>query len=207
MQVVPQAHRIAVLSAAEIDRVGLGLGDVLGEVAVVVGARVRAVVPTSVRAAVLLGGDTEELGAPVALGGAVPEQEHRLDAQAACPVRGGGGLNVVRGHDTRKRAVAGGVVLVRLAGLGARHQLGQPDRARSRAHLDEPGLVGDRQRHRRRARVEVADVGDRALVLDRLARVLGGAVGIPSRLAVAGGRIVRGGEVDGEVSRLPARVA
>ena len=54
--------------------------------------------------------------------------------------------------------------------------------------------------------VEVADVGDRARVLDGLAGVLGGLVRIPADPVAAGGRVVGGGEVDLEVAHLAARL-
>ena len=64
------------------------------------------------------------------------------------------------------------VVLVRLARLGARLVRGQADVRVRRADLSDPGLVENRDRHLRDARVVLADVADRVLVGDGRAGVL-----------------------------------
>src|SRR4051812_14334399 len=82
------------------------------------------------------------------------------------------GLDGVLRDDTRVRALARRVVLVRLAGLGAGLVRGQADVGVRRADLSDTGLVQDRDRHLRDARVVLTDVADAVLVRDGLASVL-----------------------------------
>ena len=81
-------------------------------------------------------------------------------------------LDRVLRHDSRVRALAGRVVLVRLARLGARLVGGQADVRVRRADLRDPSLVEDRDRDLRDAGVVLADVADGVLVRDGLAGVL-----------------------------------
>jgi hypothetical protein len=98
-----------------------------------------------------------------------------------------GGLDVVRGHDAGVRALAGGVVLLRLALLGA-FGARQAHVGVRRGHHRDSGLVEDRQRDGRSAGVELADVADRRVVAHDLAGVGGRLAGIP--LAGRRGRVV-----------------
>ena len=148
-----------------------------------------------------------QLHEAVALEALVAEQEHAAGAEAARPPGRRRGLHVVGGDDAREAARPGGIELVGLPLLRSRQELRQADRRRPRADLHEPRLVRDRQRDRRRAGVELSDVGDRARVLDRLAGVLGCPVGIPADPVAARGRVVRGREVHLEVPHPAARVA
>src|SRR3954454_8951652 len=81
-------------------------------------------------------------------------------------------LDRVLRDDTRVCALARRVVLVRLTGLGARLVGGQADVRVRRADLSDTGLVQDRDRDLRDARVVLADVADAVLVRNRLAGVL-----------------------------------
>ena len=110
-------------------------------------------------------------------------------------------LDVVGGHDAAVGALAGRVVLVRLALVGALGA-GQADRRVGRRHLQDAGLVEDRQRDRGGARVELAEVGDRRLVLRGLAGVARGRARIP--LARRRRGVVELLEGDRVVAGLPA---
>src|SRR4051794_30973276 len=90
-----------------------------------------------------------------------------------------GSLDRVLRDDTRVRALARRVVLVRLTGLGARLVRGQADVRVRRADLSDPSLVQDRDRHLRDARVVLTDVADAVLVRD-------GLTGVLRRLALVG---------------------
>ena len=83
----------------------------------------------------------------------------------------GGGLDRVDRHDPQVGALPGRVVLLRLTGGAARQVGGQADVGVRRAHLRDPRLVEDRDRHLAGARVELADVVDGLRVRGRLARV------------------------------------
>ena len=107
-----------------------------------------------------------------------------LDSKLRHPVAESGSLDVIGRHDARVRALSGRVVLLRrtlAAGAGVLRQL---ERRVRRADLNQARLVDDRDRDRRRARVELAQVGDRRLVLGRLA----GVRGHRARLPLAGRR-------------------
>ena len=69
-----------------------------------------------------------------------------------------GALDRVLRDDARVGALAGRVVLVRLARLGARPSVVRPTRRVGRGDLRDAGLVEDRDRDRRGARVELAEV-------------------------------------------------
>src|SRR5690606_24653112 len=99
---------------------------------------------------------------------------------------------------------AGRVVLRRLALLGAGLVGREADVGVGRRDLRDPRLVDDRDRDRARARVELADVADRLVVLGDLARVLGGLCRVP----VAGLRrgVVERLVLDGHVTGLAARL-
>ena len=89
-----------------------------------------------------------------------------------------GALDGVLGHDPQVVARAGRVVLVGLALLGAGLAGGQAHGGVRRADLGDRHLVQDRDRDRARARVELADVGDRVLVLRHLRALAEAASGV-----------------------------
>ena len=124
------------------------------------------------------------------------------DALVLHVLRLGGTLDRVDRHDATVVALAGRVVLVRLARLGARAALGQAESGVGRADLQDPGLVGDRDRDRRGTGVELADVGDRLVVLRDLAGVGRGRARLP--LARRRRGVVERLVLDGEVAALPA---
>ena len=111
------------------------------------------------------------------------------------------GLDVVVGQQAEVGAVADRVVLARLALLGARPGARHPVVGVARADHRDAGLVEDRQRDLARARVELADVGDRAVVLGRPDRVARRALRRPSAGLL--GRAVECHQPD----RPPARLA
>jgi hypothetical protein len=94
---------------------------------------------------------------------------------------------VVGGDDAPVGALAGRVVLVGLALVGALGA-GQADVGVRRRDLQDAGLVEDRERDRRGARVELAEVDDRRRVLRGLAGVGRRLARLP--LAGRGGRVV-----------------
>ena len=108
----------------------------------------------------------------------------------------------VLGQHARVGALAGRVVLVRLAGLGAGVVGGDADRGVARADLGDAGLVEDRQRDRRRAGVELADVADGRVVARDLERVGGRHARLPA--ALLGGRVVERLVLDRELAGLAA---
>jgi hypothetical protein len=132
----------------------------------------------------------------------VVEDVHALDALVVHPLREGGTLDGVDRHDARVVALAGRVVLVRLAGLRAGAALGQAEGGVGRADMRDPGLVGDRDRDGGRAGVELADVGDGVVVRRGLAGVRRGRAGLP--LACRSRRVVQRLVVDREVAALVA---
>ena len=87
-------------------------------------------------------------------------------------------LNVVGGNDAPEGALAGRVVLVRLALVGALGA-GQADVGVRRRDLQDVRLVEDRDRDRRGPRVELAEVDDGGRVLGGLACVGRGLARIP----------------------------
>ena len=113
-----------------------------------------------------------------------------------------GALDGVLGHDPQVVARAGRVVLVGLALLGAGLVRGQAHGGVRRADLGDRHLVQDRDRDRARARVELADVGDRVLVLRHPARVGRGGLGRP--VAGLGGRVVERGVLHRRLAGLAA---
>ena len=110
-------------------------------------------------------------------------------------------LDGVGGHDAAVGALTGRVVLLGLALVGAL-AAGQADVGVRRGDLQDAGLVEDRDRDRGRARVELAEVGDRVLVADRLAGVLGDLAGLP--LAGRRSGVVKRDVLDREIAGLAA---
>ena len=88
-------------------------------------------------------------------------------------------LRVVGRDHPAEAALAGRLVVGEL--VGARERGDQVDRRARRRDLEQPRLVGDRQRGAGRAGLEVAEVGDRGRVLGRGAGVGGGLRGRPAR--------------------------
>ena len=123
--------------------------------------------------------------------------------------RQGRALDRVLRDDAQVVALTRRVVLLGLARLGARLVRGQADRGvRGRDLRDRRlSLVEDRHRDRRGARVELADVGDGAVVLRDATRVGRGGLRRPvadlSRGVVE--RLVLHGDVAGLVARLLER--
>ena len=111
------------------------------------------------------------------------------------------GLDVVGGDDAPEGALAGRVVLVGLALVGALGA-GQADVVFDGRDLQDAGLVDDRDRDRRGARVELAEVGDRRLVLRGLARVRRDLARLP--LAGRGRGVVERDVLDRELADLAA---
>ncbi len=105
-------------------------------------------------------------------------------------------LDGVLGNDPGVVALPGRVVDVGLAGLGVGPGLvgGEADRRVPRREHRQAGLVEDRDRDRRGARVEGAEVGDRGVVLRRPPGVRG--LGLRRPLPGLGGRVVERLEVD-----------
>src|SRR5829696_2395848 len=128
---------------------------------------------------------------------AVVYQRHL--AAATLAKRGGerAGLDPVVGCETEVMAEPLREVLLRLAGVGARAGARQADRAVRRADLRDPRQVENRHRDGARARVELADVGDRRLILRRTTSIARGPLGRPGTGAA-------GGVVQGHVSDRPA---
>ena len=147
-----------------------------------------------------LGVEDDDAGEACAVGLLVVGDRDRRAAVVLELLDERGGLDLVARHDARVVALAGRVVLVRLARLGARLARGEARvRVRRRDHA-ETGLVEDRDRDRRGARVELTDVGDGGLVLRGLAGVRRDLRGIP----VAGlrGRVVERRVLDRGVAGL-----
>src|SRR5215217_3236969 len=132
----------------------------------------------------------------------VVEDVHAGHALVLHPLRLRLALDDVDRHDATVVALAARVVLVGLARLSARAGLRQAERGVRRADVQDPGLIGDRDRDRRGARVELADVGDRAVVLGDLARVGRRLPGLP--LAGGGGGVVERLVLDRRVAALVA---
>ena len=132
----------------------------------------------------------------------VVEDVHVGDALVLHVLRLGGTLDGVDRHDAPVVALAGRVVLVRLARLRARAALGQAEGGVGRADLQDPGLVVDRDRDRRGTGVELTDVGDRGIVLRDLAGVGRRRARLP--LARRRGGVVERLVLDGEVAALVA---
>ena len=114
--------------------------------------------------------------------------------------RQGRALDDVGRNDARVRALARRVVLVGLTGLRARLVRGQAHVGVGRADLRDARLVEDRKRDLRRARVVLAQVGDRGRIAHRLAGVLADrrVVGLAGRC----GRVVQRGVGDRVVADL-----
>ena len=111
-------------------------------------------------------------------------------------------LDRVFGDDARVGALARGVVLVGLSGGRARLVRGQPDGRVGGADLRDARLVEDRDRERRGAGVELADVDRRGVVLSRLAGV--GRRRLRRPRPGLGGRVVERLVLDREVAGLAA---
>ena len=148
----------------------------------------------------LLRGGLRVLRDALAVDLGVVEDVHVGDALVLHVLRLGGTLDRVDRHDAAVVALAGRVVLVRLARLGARAALGQAESGVGRADLQDPRLVVDRDRDRRGTRVELADVGDRGVVLRDLACVGRRRPRLP--LARRRGGVVERLVLDGEVAAL-----
>ncbi len=99
-----------------------------------------------------------------------------------------GALDRVLRNDPEVMPRARRVVLVGLALVGARLVRRQTHGGVRRADLGDRDLVQDRDRDCARARVELADVGNRRVVLSDLARVRRGGLGRPR--TGLGGRVV-----------------
>src|SRR5690349_1161628 len=114
------------------------------------------------------------------------------------------GLHRVLRDHTHVGALAGRVVLVGLAGLRTCRIGRESHGGVRRADLTNTGLVQDRDRDSARARVELAEVQDRRLVLRRLTGVGRDLAWVP--LARRGGRVVQRHVLDGELSGLVVRL-
>src|SRR4051795_3909059 len=154
--------------AAEEERVSAAGLDLLRQRAVVRGLDVDAVVAHYLDA-VQLRCVTSGLGDTCAVDLLVVGLVELLDAKLLHPLTLRSALDVVRRHDTRVGALAGRVVLLRRTLAAGAGVLRQFERRVRRADLHQVRLVRDRDRNRRRARVELAEVSDRRLVLTRLA--------------------------------------
>src|SRR5215213_4599756 len=201
VEVLVQLRRVVVDDAAREDGVraaGLDLGrqrTVVGRLAVP-GVVARDLDPE------LLRGGLRVLRDALAVHLGVVEDVDALDALVLHVLRLRGALDRVDRDDAPVVALAGRVVLVRLAGLGACAALGQAERRVRRADLQDPGLVVDRDRDRRGAGVELAEIGDRVVVLGDLARVGRRLAGLP--LARGRRRIVERHVLDRPVAALVA---
>jgi hypothetical protein len=116
-----------------------------------------------------------------------------------------GPLDGVLRHDSQVVALARRVVLLGLALVRARLVRGQADRGVRGAHLRDRDLVQNWDRDRAGARVELADVRDRAVVLSDLLGVGLGGLGRP--VARLRRRVVERRVLDGVVARLAAGLA
>ena len=132
----------------------------------------------------------------------VVEQLHLGAAVLLHQRRQRGALDRVLGDDAGVGALPRRVVLVRLTGRRARLVRGQADGRVGRADLRDAGLVEDRDRHGAGARVELAEVDGRRLVLRGLARVGRGLLRRP--VGRLGGRVVERRVLDADVARLAA---
>ncbi len=119
----------------------------------------------------------------------VVEHVDAVDAQRAHQARLRGGLDGVAGLQASEVAFAARVEAFRLVLAGVQRG-GQPDIRAGRADLQDPRLVDDRQRHGRRRRAVVPQVGDRGCVLGGLlgrcrdfpgGRLAAGRVGVVER--------------------------
>ncbi len=117
--------------------------------------------------AVQLGRVGRRLGDTRAVHLLVVEDVQLLDALLGHPLGLRRSLDVVGGHDAPVGAVARRVVLLRRALVVRAGVLRQLERGVRRADLQEARLVGDRNRDRRGARVELADQRDRVVVVRR----------------------------------------
>src|ERR687893_3323065 len=162
--------------AAEVDGVGLGLGDLVHERAVVGGRAVDALTPENLDA-LPLGGLLELVGEALAVGLLVVEDVDGL--HVLLNQKGGAGLALlVVGHDhAGVVALAGRVVLVWLVGLAA--GLREADVRVGRADHREAGLVEGRYLGGRTTGVERAYPAYNRLVLGCLLRVLGALGRVP----------------------------
>ena len=150
-------------------------------------------------AAVLLGRHRLEAGAAGAredLGGQLAAVdvavEHHRDALGAGGARALDqvlGLLEVRGPDPHEAALVGRVVALRAGARPPGRPLREAGQAVAGRDLEQARVVRDRQRHRGRPVVELAEVGDRARVVGRAVGVLADERGIPGLVGlVVGGR-------------------
>ena len=183
-QVTPERTRVALDATSEIDEVRPRLGDLSREVAIVVGARVHALAANDVEAAPARPPSRNCATRPSPLDALVVDEEHPPRAELPSP-SGRPPMPARRPPGRRARSCA------RRTGSTCRarpcprpgSELRQPDSGRRGADLDEARLVGDRDRDGGSTGVELADVGDRARVLRRLA----GVVGDPARISSPAG--------------------
>src|SRR5829696_81314 len=167
--VLDELGRVVLDDAAEVDGVGVGLCDLVHK-RTVVGRRTVYTLAADDVDALVLRGLLELVGEALAVGLLVVEDVDGLEALVQHQRDAGLALLVV-GHDhAGVVALARRVVLLRLVRLTAR--LGQADVGVRGADHAEPGLVEDRDLHRRAPRVEGPDPADDLLVLGRRLRVL-----------------------------------
>ncbi len=201
VEVLVELRCVVVDDAAGEDGVSATRLDLGGERAVV-----RRLAVPGIRARDLeaerLGSGLRVLRDALAVDLGVVEDVHAGDALVLHVLRLGGTLDRVDRHDATVVARTGRVVLVRLARLRTGAALGQAERRVGRADVQDPGLVGDRDRDRRGTGVELADVGDRGVVLRDLAGVRRGLARLP--LARRRRGVVERLVLDREVTALPA---
>src|SRR3954452_19006615 len=200
VEVLPQLHRVVLGDAAEEDAIGAGALDRPGQRAVVRGLGVDALVAEH-RDALRLGERSHLIGEALPVDLLVVQDEQLRAAVVLLVGHLRRRLDVVGGDDAAVGALAGRVVLVRLALVGALGT-GEAYARVGRRYLQDAGLVQDRQRDRRGAGVELTEVDDGRLVLRRLA----GVAGRRARLPLAGRRrgVVQALVVDGVLAGLPA---
>src|SRR4051794_6205267 len=191
--VLVQLDAVRGRDAAEEERVSTARLDLRRESAVVRRLDVDALVADDLDA-VHLGGITGGLGNARTVDLLVVGDEELRHAKLLHPGTLNGALDVVRGHDTRVGALAGRVVLARRTLAARARVLSQLERRVRRADLHEAGLVGDWNRDRGSARVELTDVADNRLVLRGLPRIARGLARIP--LTRLGSRVIELLEAD-----------
>src|SRR5689334_2219873 len=186
--VLGQLHAVVVGDAAEEHAVGALAGDLRGDRAVVRRLRIPAVVAEGGDAGRLQRGDG--VGRETLTVDLLVIQDVRLRASLLLHHgREGRGLHGVLRDHAHVGALAGRVVLVRLAGLRTCRVGRESHGGVRRADLTDAGLVQDRDRDSARARVELAEVQDRRLVLRRLTGVGRDLAWVP--LARRGGGVVQ----------------
>ena len=211
VQLAPQRLRPGVRHAAEQHRVGVGGRDGRRDRRVAGRPRVRLRVDPG---AVPDDGDSgrrsvardqvRDHGVVGRIGVVAEHLEPRDPQRTHVPDRGLG-LGEIGGHQPRKRLDPVRIEVARVAGEVERVAVGEADVAAAGADLQDVVLVVERQRDRRRGRVEVADVGDRAEIRRggvRREPGLGGLRGAGYRV----GGIVEGGEAHVQLADVAAGV-